>query len=396
MFLLLSLFFVLTLGRAPLFGLDAPKIADEYIVIYQNDISNDLITKHLESYSSNIIYTYNISSEFRGFAAHLDEEELSRVLDTSFVKEVHCNGIETTGQCDVTQDVESWGLARVSHRGTLEDKPTPEIFHYNPKAVGQEVFLYILDTGIYREHIEFASGRVREGINYVNDGTPAYVDQHGHGTHCAGTAGGNNLGIARQAHLIPVKVLGATGSGSTAGVVKGIEYVAIGHSQSGGPTVASMSLGSTADGGKNAAITAAVRQGSVFVVAAGNSNQDACRHFPASCPDAITVAATAMGANNEDQRASYSNWGTCVDIFAPGSSITSAGITSRTALATMSGTSMACPHVAGYSAVLLSENPRLTPAQVKKVLQDTSNQELVYNPGSNSPNYLLYNQCHKV
>jgi subtilisin family serine protease len=378
-----------------LYGLDAPKIDDEYIVIYQDDISSELITKHQASYSLNIIYTYNISSIFRGFAAHLNEEELSGVLDYPYVKEVHCNGIETTGQCDITQDVETWGLARVSHLGTLEDKPTPEIFHYNPKHVGQDCFLFILDTGIFREHNEFATGRVRDGENFVGDGTAAYVDQHGHGTHCAGTAGGNNFGLARQAQLIPVKVLGASGSGSTAGVVKGIEYVAINHRDSKVPSVASMSLGSTADGGKNAAITAAVREGAVFVVAAGNNNMDACRYYPASCPEAITVGATTLGANNEDQRASFSNWGTCVDVFAPGQQIPSAGITSRTAVAVMSGTSMACPHVAGYAAILLSENRAHTPAQVKKIIQDTSNQDLIYNPGTNSPNYLLYNQCHK-
>jgi len=393
MFFLFPLFFVLTLGRAPLYGLDAPKIADEYIVIYTEDISNDLITKHQESFSLNIIHTYNISSKFRGFAAHLDENELSIVLDASFVKEVHCNGIETTGQCSSQQDVDTWGLARVSHLGTLEEKPFPEVFHFNPRFQGQDCYVYILDTGVYRQHNEFATGRVREGANFVDDGTPAYVDQHGHGTHCAGTACGNNYGIARQAQIVPVKVLGASGSGSTAGVVKGIEYVAINHASNGGPTVASMSLGSTADGGKNAAITAAVQRGSVFVVAAGNNNMDACRYYPASCPDAITVGATTTGANNEDQRASFSNYGTCVDIFAPGQSIPSAGISSPTSVAVMSGTSMACPHVAGYAAVVLSENGQHTPAQVKKIIQDTSNQDLVYNPGTGSPNYLLYNQC---
>jgi len=255
------------------------------------------------------------------------------------------------------------------------------------------VWLYILDTGVYREHNEFASGRVREGVNYVDGQPPAYIDQNGHGTHCAGTAAGNNYGIARRAEIIPVKVLGASGSGATSGVIKGIEYVAIGHDETGGPSIGSMSLGSTADNGKNAAIAAAVARGCVFVVAAGNSNADACTHYPASSPDAITVGATTMGANNQDSRASFSNYGECVDVFAPGQSIPSAGITSPTSISVKSGTSMACPHVAGYCAILLSENRNLTPEQVKKLVQDTSNADLVENPGPGSPNFLLYNGC---
>jgi subtilisin family serine protease len=395
MFLLLPLFFVLTLGRAPLLGLDSPRIPDEYIVIYNDGINSDLITKHQESYSQNIIYTYNISSEFRGFSARLNEEELNRVLDTPYVKVVHANGIEYAIQtCDTNQAAYSWGLARTSHGGRVN--PTtglPERFKYNSKIAGQGVYLYILDTGIYREHREFATGRVREGANFVGDGTPAYVDQNSHGTHCAGTAGGNEYGIARLASLIPVKVLGASGSGATSGVIKGIEYVAQNHAANGGPSVGSMSLGSTSDGGKNAAITAAVRQGSVFVVAAGNSQMDACSYYPASCPDAITVGSTTLGVNNDDQRSSFSNFGSCVDIFAPGSNIVSAGITSPTAYSTKSGTSMACPHVAGYAASLLSQNPRLTPQAVKAEIKGNSNRNIITSPGTGSPNELLYNLC---
>jgi subtilisin family serine protease len=394
MFLLLSLFIVLTLGRAPLLGTNAPKIDDEYIVIYNNDIDTELIIKHQESLSLNIFHTYNISSLFRGFAAHLDEEELIRVLDTPFVKEVHCNGIEHAGQCDITQDpVDTWGLARVSYQGSVESQDLPELFKYHSRFTGAGVYLYILDTGVYREHREFATGRIREGANFVDGQPPAYVDQNGHGSHCAGTAAGNNYGIARSASIIPVKVLGASGSGATSGVIKGIEYVAINHADNGGPSIGSMSLGSASDGGKNAAIAAAVARGCVFVVAAGNNNQDACYYYPASSPDAITVGATTMGANNEDTRASFSNWGTCVDVFAPGQSIPSAGHTTPTSISVKSGTSMACPHVAGYCAVLLSENRNLTPVQVKRLVQDHSNADVIYSPGTGSPNLLLHNNC---
>jgi subtilisin family serine protease len=363
-------------------------------VIYTEDTSCDLITKHQQTLSQNIIYTYNISTDFRGFSARLNEEELDRVLETPYVKVVHANGIEyAIQQCDTTQNAGSWGIARVSHGGRVPSTGLSEVFKYNSRAAGQGVYVYILDTGIYREHREFATGRVREGANFVGDGTPAYVDQNSHGTHCAGTAAGNDYGIARFAALIPVKVLGASGSGATSGVIKGIEYVATNHASNGGPSIGSMSLGSTADGGKNAAITAAVRQGSVFVVAAGNSQMDACSYYPASCPDAITVGSTTIGTQNDDQRSSFSNFGSCVDIFAPGSNIVSAGIANPTQYTTKSGTSMACPHVAGYAASILSQNPRLTPAAVKAEIKGHANRNLISSPGTGSPNELLYNLC---
>jgi len=356
-----------------------------------------MILKHQDSLSLNLIHTYNISSSFRGFAAHLDAEELSRVLDTPFVKEVHCNGIEHTGQCNIHQEnVGTWGLARFCHEGPVDPNGAlPEHYRYDSAATGQGTYVYILDTGCYRDHREFATGRVREGVNYTPDQAPAYVDQNGHGTHCAGTAAGNTYGIARHANIIPVKVLGASGSGQTSGVIKGIEYVAINHRDNGGPSIGSMSLGSTADGGKNAAITAAVRQGCVFVVAAGNSNADACYYYPASCPEAITVGATTLGSTNNDERSSFSNYGTCVDVFAPGSAIPSAGISSPTAITVLSGTSMACPHAAGYAAALLGRDKGLTPHQVKQLIQAHSNQGVITNPGTGSPNYLLHNGCTK-
>jgi subtilisin family serine protease len=392
---LLPLFLVFTLASAaPYFCTDlSVRIDDEYIVIYNNDISNDLINAHQASLSLNLIHTYNISSMFRGFAAHLTTEELNKVLETPFIKEVHCNGVESLF-CDMTQDpVKTWGLARVSYPGNIKEPVLRELFHYNSEFQGQNVYVYILDTGIFREHNEFATGRVRDGVSYVSDTAPAYVDENGHGTHCAGTAAGNTFGFAREAQLIPVKVLGAAGSGATSGVIKGIEYVAINHQASGGPSVGSMSLGSTADGGKNAAISAAVSVGAVFSVAAGNSNGNACLYYPASCPDAITAGATTLGPNNRDDRSSFSNYGSCVHIFAPGSNIPSAGISSRTAVAVLSGTSMACPHVTGYVANMLSENPNLTPREVRDKVQASANRDLISNPGLNSPNLLLYNGC---
>jgi len=222
------------------------------------------------------------------------------------------------------------------------------------------------------------------------------TDQNGHGTHCAGTAGGSRFGIAKSSRLIAVKVLGASGSGATSGVIKGIEYVTEQHQNGNARTVASMSLGGTSDGGKNAAIRASVQAGCVYSVAAGNSNGNACNHYPASSPDVICVGSTTItnvGGYDTDDRSSFSNYGSCVSIWAPGSSITSAGITSPPSSSVKSGTSMACPHVTGVAAVLLSQYPDLTPVQVRSTLVGMAQDGLIRNVMAGSPNKLLYLDC---
>jgi len=261
-------------------------------------------------------------------------------------------------------------------------------YYYSNSADGSNVNVYVLDTGIYIAHNDFG-GRARYGANFVDS---VDTDQNSHGTHCAGTIGGERFGVAKGANLIAVKVLGASGSGSTAGVVQGINWVTNQHVNNGGPSVASMSLGSTSDGGKNAAIEASARQGVVYSVAAGNSNDDACYYYPASSPFAISVASSEH-ASGTDRRSSFSNYGQCVDIFAPGSSITSCGITGPNSSSVKSGTSMACPHVAGMAAVVLSVNPNYTPQQVENELTGMAQSGYVSNAGSGTPNLLLYNGC---
>jgi len=262
-------------------------------------------------------------------------------------------------------------------------------------AIGQNVDIYVLDTGIYIEHNDFG-GRARYGQNFV-DNVP--TDQNSHGTHCAGTAAGARFGLAKAANLIAVKVLNAGGSGSYAGIIAGIQYVSNTHQSSGRASVASMSLGGTADGGMNAAVRASIAVGVCYSIAAGNSNGNACNFYPASEPLACTVGATDIGSFNEeeyDMRSSFSNFGTCVDIFAPGSAITSAHITNPNASSVKSGTSMACPHVTGAIALLLGQDPTLSPAAVQNRLFQMAQLNLIDNVGAGSPNRLMYNGCDEA
>jgi len=257
------------------------------------------------------------------------------------------------------------------------------------------VTVYVLDTGIYIEHNDFG-GRARYGANFVDN---VQTDQNSHGTHCAATAAGRTFGVAKAAILVAVKVLGASGSGATSGVIAGINWITEQHVGSGGPSVCSVSLGSTADGGKNAAVTASIQRGVAYSIAAGNSNANACNFYPASATLATTVGSTTMSTFDEetyDERSSFSNWGTCVDIFAPGTSITSACINGPNSSCIKSGTSMACPHVSGALAVVLGAHPNWTPAQAEAELKRLGQEGLIYNAGGGSPNLLLYNGCDDV
>jgi subtilisin family serine protease len=388
------LFFIATSGLtpAPLYGEENPdKIDGQYIVIYHENTTIELMEEHWNTIreTSKLLFTYNFGT-FKGFASRLSPRVLSGLLVHPLVKEIHYDGLESIvgNSCGQTQTaVPSWGLARVSQKGSAASG-LRNTYYYNSQASGSGVYAYVLDTGIFIEHDDFG-GRASYGANFVDQVGP---DQNGHGSHCAGTIGGTTYGIAKSVKLIAVKVLGRTGSGATSGVIAGIQWVTEQHIATGGPSVASMSLGSTSDGGKNAAITASVGAGVVYSVAAGNSNGDACSYYPASCPAAITVGATQI----RDVRSSFSNYGRCVDVFAPGSEITSCGISSRTASAVLSGTSMACPHVSGVVAVILSQNPTATPAQVVATLVDNAQNGLITSVGANSPNKLLYNKCDEA
>jgi subtilisin family serine protease len=270
----------------------------------------------------------------------------------------------------------SWGLDRIDQR----DLPLNNSYSYANDGSG--VKAYIIDTGIRTSHSAFG-GRASWGINTSGDGND--TDCNGHGTHVAGTVGGAPYGVAKGVKLVAVKVLNCAGSGSYSGVIAGIDWVTAEH-QPGQPAVANMSLGGGASAAVDDAVTNSINDGVVYAIAAGNSNDNACSYSPARTRAAITVGAST----NTDARASFSNYGTCVDIFAPGQSITSAWNTGDSATNTISGTSMASPHVAGAAARVLAANPQFTPQQVSDQMVSDATANKVGDPGTGSPNRLLY------
>ncbi len=267
-----------------------------------------------------------------------------------------------------------WGLDRIDQ----ENLPLDRSYQFPDGAVS--VNAYVIDTGINIRHSDFR-GRAVHGFDFVDNDTDS-SDCNGHGTHVAGSIGALTYGVAKSAKLIGVRVLDCQGSGTVSGVIAGIEWVTVNHVK---PAVANMSLGGGASQAIDDAVRASMDAGVTYVVAAGNENRDACLGSPARVPGAITVGSTT----NQDARSSFSNFGSCVDIFAPGSDILSTWHTSATATQTISGTSMASPHVAGAVALLLSLNPAALPAQIVSQLLAQSRNGKVSNVGTGSPNRLL-------
>ena len=358
-------------------------VPDEYIVVLKEQ-SASLATEsasraRVPSVANQIATTHraqvvrSFSHVLRGFVAKADDAALARLLADPRVAYIEENGIITI---DATQSPATWGIDRVDQRNL----PLSNSYTYDTTASG--VHAYIIDTGVLLTHNEF-SGRMGNGFDAVTTGGNAN-DCHGHGTHVAGTVGGTTYGVAKGVTIHPVRVLGCTGSGTNAGVIAGMDWVAANRVL---PAVANMSLGGGAAQTVDDAVARMTAANVTVVVAAGNDNgSDACTKSPARAPSAITVGSTT----NTDARSSFSNIGTCVDIFAPGSSITSSWYTSNTATNTISGTSMASPHVAGGAALYLASNPSATPAQVTNALNTSATAGIVGNPGTGSPNRLLY------
>ncbi|MHA7276142.1 S8 family serine peptidase [Arthrobacter sp. Hz1] len=284
---------------------------------------------------------------------------------------------DTVMSISATQQPAPWGLDRTDQRAL------PLSGSYTPATTGAGVSAYVVDSGILRTHSDFG-GRVIQGWSAVSDGRGT-SDCNGHGTHVAGTIAGSTYGVAKAATLVPVRVFGCTGSGYTSDVIAGLDWI-VGHHTAGTPAVVNLSLGGSASSTVDAALQGVINDGVTAVVAAGNSATDACTASPARLPAALTVAAS----DSSDRQASFSNFGTCVDLYAPGVSIMSASHVSTTSTATMSGTSMAAPHAAGAAALLLAKQPSLTPAQVTAMLNSAATTSIVSSASAGTPNRLLY------
>ena len=351
------------------------KIPDQYIVVF-----NDKLVEDVEAAAADLSFLHKgqklhvYKKALKGFSIKLNEKRVRELANDPRVSYVEEDGEVTLS---ATQSPATWGIDRIDQR----DLPLSNSYTYN--YTGSGVKAYIIDTGILTTHTQFG-GRAIHGRDTVNNDNDA-TDCNGHGTHVAGTVGGSTYGVAKNVTLVAVRVLDCNGSGTTSGVIAGIDWVTADHA-AGAKAVANMSLGGGASSALDTAVNNSINDGISYSVAAGNDNLDACGGSPSRVAAAITVGSTT----STDARSSFSNWGTCLDIFAPGSSITSAWHTSTTATNTISGTSMATPHVAGVAALYLEQNGFQSAATVRDAIVNASTLNKVTSPGTGSPNRLLY------
>lgn len=356
-------------------------VEDQYIVVLKDETPSvqareALLQNFATQHGGELIRTY--VAALNGGVIRMNEAKAKALANHPFINYIEQDSVIQliVPMGTTTQNPSpSWGLDRIDQHSLLLNST------YSYTNDGEGVNAYVIDTGIRISHSEF-NGRATLGYDVIK-GNSRGGDCNGHGTHVAGTIGGSKYGVAKKVNLIAVRVLNCQGSGTTSGVIAGIDWVTKNVTH---PAVANMSLGGGASVSLDTAVSNSVNAGISYAVAAGNSSQDACVSSPSRVPSAITVGAT----DQTDTRPSWSNFGNCLDLFAPGVSIKSAWIGSDTATNTISGTSMATPHVTGVVALKLQGTQGVTPGEISAELIDKSTKDAVLNAGNNSPNRLLF------
>ena len=356
---------------------NAKKIPNNYVVVLDDAVIGERGDNSIAGYMADDMarmYHGKLKQVYKhalnGFSVEMSEADAEAMSQDYRVRFVEEDGVMTA---DTTQTNPPWGLDRIDQR----NRPLSGTYTYN--WTGSGVRVYVIDTGIRTTHSQFG-GRASNVFDAFGG---SGADCNGHGTHVSGTVGGSTYGVAKSALLRGVRVLDCNGSGSTSGVIAGVNWVTQNHIN---PAVANMSLGGGASSALDTAVNNLSNSGVPVAVAAGNSNANACNSSPSRAANAITTGSTT----STDARSSFSNFGTCLDIFAPGSSILSAWFSSDTATATLSGTSMASPHVAGVAALYKQANPSASATTVRNAIVNNATVNVITNVGTGSPNRLLY------